>query len=207
MTLFHPATGQLRVRGVTNTPNKVLHTWMKEELTTIVAGLPPSEKALSKKKNRALWQCWQEGLTLPITLPKELPPLRLLLVMDNLKGHYTPSLVLWLFSQGIMPLYTPLGASWLNMTESIQRILKRRGLDGHYPQTPDQIIEWLEATAEGWNVHPTPFEWGGKRADRRRRSRQRRHAIGGSRAFTRSPMRRSRTALEKWQRAYQLTHY
>ena len=43
--------------------------------------------------------------------------------MDNLAGHLTPRLVVWLFEHGIMPLYTPLGGSWLNMTESIQRIL------------------------------------------------------------------------------------
>jgi hypothetical protein len=34
-----------------------------------------------------------------------------------------------------MPLYTPLGGSWLNMAESIQRILKRRTLDGQHPQS------------------------------------------------------------------------
>ena len=32
----------------------------------------------------------------------------------------------WLIQHGVMPLYTPLGGSWLNMAESIQRILKRR---------------------------------------------------------------------------------
>jgi transposase len=37
---------------------------------------------------------------------------------------------LWLCAHGIMPLYTPLGGSWLNMAESIQRILKRRALEG-----------------------------------------------------------------------------
>ena len=74
----------------------------------------------------------------------------MLLVTDNLAGHRTPSFVLWLFAHGIMPLYTPLGGSWLNMAESIQRILKRRGLEGHHPQTPEQITEWLEAAARGW---------------------------------------------------------
>lgn len=206
MTLFHPKTGRLRVRGTTSTANQVLHPWLKEELTAILKGLPKVKKTHKAKQNRALWQTWQAGLEMPITLPEDLPPLRLLLVMDNLKGHHTTSLILWLFSQGIMPLYTPLGGSWLNMTESIQRILKRRGLDGHYPQTPEQIIDWLEATAAGWNGNPTPFEWGGKRAKRRGRSRNRRYAIGGSRAFTRSPLRRSKSALYKWQRAYQLTH-
>ena len=96
-----------------------------------------------------------------------------------------------------MPLYTPLGGSHENMAESIQRILKRRGLEGHHPQTPEQITEWLEAAARGWNADPTPFEWGGRRAARRRRSRARRHAVGGSYAFTRRSTRRSRTVLQQ----------
>src|SRR3954453_20979098 len=39
-------------------------------------------------------------------------------------------LVLWLCAHGVMPLYTPVGGSWLNMAESIERVLKRRALDG-----------------------------------------------------------------------------
>ena len=42
------------------------------------------------------------------TLPESLPPLRMLLVLDNLFGHYSVDFVLWLFAHGIMPLYTPL---------------------------------------------------------------------------------------------------
>ena len=61
-------------------------------------------------------------------LPEQLPPLRLLLVWDNLAGHKSTDMVLWLCQHGIMPLYTPLGGSWLNMAEPIQRILKRRAL-------------------------------------------------------------------------------
>jgi len=206
MTLFHPATGEVRVHGTRSCTNEVLHGWMKEELTAIVKGLPEPEPILSDQENRQAWERWQTGLTHRITLPEALPPLRMLLVMDNLAGHRTPSLVLWLFAHGIMPLYTPLGGSWLNMAESIQRILKRRGLEGHHPQTPEQIIEWLEATARGWNAAPTPFEWDGKRAARRRRSRARRHLQGGSYGFTRRSTRRSKAALEQWQRAMQTTH-
>ena len=51
-----------------------------------------------------------------------------------MRGHYTTDLVLWLFEHGIMPLYSPLGGSWLNMAESIQRILFQRGLAGQYPK-------------------------------------------------------------------------
>jgi hypothetical protein len=118
----------------------------------------------------------------------------MLLVWDNLTGHYTVDFLLWLFDHGIMPLFTPLGGSYLNMAESIQRILKRRALDGQHPKTPEETIHWLEATARGWNREPTPFIWGGKRRARRQRARERRHAVGGSGACTRRPLTRSRAA-------------
>jgi len=129
-----------------------------------------------------------------------------LLVLDNLAGHKTPDLVVWLCTHGVMPLYTPLGGSWLNMAESIQRVLKRRALDGTHPTTPAEIIAGLEATAHGWNRHPTPFVWGGKRAARRDRARQRRHAAGGSGARALRPIRRRQTRAEQWRRACQPTH-
>jgi hypothetical protein len=197
LTLFHPATGQVRVKGVTSTANTVLHPWLKAELSAIVAALPEVADSRVSATNRADWLIWQDGLTRPITLPAELPPLRMLLVWDNLTGHYTVELVLWLFSQGIMPLYTPLGGSWLNMTESVQRIVKRRALEGHHPQTTEEIITWLEATARGWNQQPTPFVWGGKRALRRRRQRARHHGVGGSGACTRQPLPRRRPPVRR----------
>ena len=206
LTLFHPADGQVRVKGVTSCPNSVLHPWLKQELTDILASLPQPSLVLEPEANRALWEMWFEGLSVRPTLPAELPPLRMLLIVDNLKGHKSPDLVQWLFEHGIIPLYTPLGGSWLNMAESIQRILKRRALDGQHPTTPAEIINWLEAAARGWNRDPTPFEWGGKRAVRRARSRQRRHALGGSGVCTRRPIRRRKTIVQKWQSTCQMTH-
>ena len=47
--------------------------------------------------------------------------------------------------------------------EAIQRILKRRALDGQQPQSPEEIGAWFEQTARGWNRQPTPFVWSGKR--------------------------------------------
>jgi hypothetical protein len=71
-----------------------------------------------------------------------------------------------------------------------ERILQRRALDGQHPQTPEQIIEWVEATAKAWNRSPTRFEWGGKRATRRIRARARRkYSLGGSGAMTNTPIR------------------
>ena len=71
----------------------------------------------------------------------------MLLVLDNLAGHVSPAFVIWLFDHGIIPLYTPLGGSWLNMAESIQRIIERRALEGQHPESPAEIIEWLEPSA------------------------------------------------------------
>ena len=206
ITLFHPSSGAVRVRGVTRCTKPVLQGWLKAELAAIVAALPVTEVVLTPEENQAIWESWREGLTLKVTLSEKLPPLRMLLVMDNLKGHHTPDFVCWLFSQGILPLYTPLGGSWLNRAESIQRILKRRALEGCHPTSTDQIIAWLEATAAGWNADPTPFEWEGKRQARRRRARDRRHYLGGSGAYTRRPVHRRRTSYEQWQSTCQMTH-
>jgi DDE superfamily endonuclease len=206
LTLFHPASGQVRVKGVTGAANAVLHPWLEAELTAILATLP-EPPAQSEAERRAAWGRWQDGLTVPFTLPDRLPPLRMLLVLDNLTGHKTPTLVLWLVAHGVMPLYTPLGGSWLNMAESIQRILVRRALTGETPTSPDDIIAWLEATARGWNTDPTPFAWGGKRQLRRERSRQRRRqALGGSGACARRPPHRRPTALDQWRHSCQVTH-
>jgi hypothetical protein len=187
LTLFHPTTGQVRIKGVTQSTNAILHPWLQRELEAILAA-QPDPPVLAAAENRREWERWQEGLSIRITLPATLPPLRLLLIWDNLQGHLTPALVLWLFAHGIMPLYTPLGGSWLNMAESIQRILKRRALDGQHPQTTDDIVAWLEATARGWNADPTPFAWGGRRTARRERAHQRRHCLGGSGACTERPL-------------------
>jgi hypothetical protein len=36
LTLFHPATGHVHVKGVTHCPNRVLHSWLQNELSTIL---------------------------------------------------------------------------------------------------------------------------------------------------------------------------
>ena len=205
LTLFQPRVGEVRIQGVLTASNAVLHPWLKAQFTAILRTLP-TPTPCDAATHTALWHRWQQGLNQPITLPKALPPLRMLLVWDNLAGHCTPRMVLWLIEHGIMPLYTPLGGSWLNMAESVQRIIVRRALDGQTPETPQQIIEALEATATAWNREPTPFVWGGKRAARRQRSRQRRHGLGGSGACTQRPVRQRTSFLTKWLKSNQTTH-
>ena len=90
-----------------------------------------------------------------------------------------------LFQHGVMPLYTPLSGSWLNMAESLQRIVVGRALSGQHPQSAGELISWLDDAVAGWNAHPTPFVWGGKRRERRARARQRR--LGGSAARLNQP--------------------
>jgi len=178
LTLFRPATGEVRGKGVTNAPNAVLHPWLQEQLAQIVqeAQEAPALPAAAPEDLSPLrrWETWLD------TVPAGLPPIRLFVVWDNLAGHKTPTLVAWLLAQGIVPLYTPLSGSWLNMAESVQRILVRRALDGQHPQTNQEVIAWLEATVRGWNRAPTPFTWGGKRHERRLRARARRLAGSGA---------------------------
>lgn len=175
LTLFRPATGEVRGKGVTSTRNAVLHPWIQAELTHILAVLPRAPVAEAERPLAARWATWLGHE------PRDpLPPLRLILVWDNLAGHLSWAIVRWLFAQGVMPLYTPLSGSWLNMAESLQRIISRRALAGQPPETPEKIIGWLEETVAGWNRAPTPFVWGGKRQERRERARQRR--LGGSAA-------------------------
>lgn len=188
LTLLEPKTGKVRVKGVTSIKNSVLHPWLKEQFKDVVDNLPKVTNAKVSKKNRSQWEIWQEGLKGKITLPDKLPPLRALLVLDNLAGHKSVEWVLWCFNQGIMLLFTPLGGSWLNMAESVQKILKERALNGTHPTQPEQIIEGLEAVADAWNESPTPFNWGGKRQQRRRRAYERRRRLALSQAYIEDPV-------------------
>ena len=127
LTLFRPATGELHAKGVTSSANVILHPFLtlKQHLTglgrwlesalTVLLERHPVLPVLEETANRAAWVRWQQDLTVKFTLPTVLPRLRALLVMDNLAGHKTPSLMLWLVAHGVMPVFTPLGGSWLNM--------------------------------------------------------------------------------------------
>ena len=175
LTLFRPHTGEVRATGVRHVPNTVLHPWLQDQLAQILATLPAVTLPDAARPQMARWETW---LGHPPRAP--VPPLRVILVWDNLAGHLSYTIVRWLFQHGVMPLYTPLSGSWLNMAESLQRIIGRRALAGQHPQTPEEIIEWLEDTIVAWNQAPTPFVWDGKRRERRRCARARR--LGGSAA-------------------------
>ena len=192
LTLFPPKTGEVRAKGVEQSTNAVLHPWLKEGLSAILEALPEVKDPSAPGRRWTDWG-WPEE-TVKVWWPERTPPpVRLALIWDNLKGHHSPEIVSWCWSRGIALLYTPLGGSWLNLAESVQRILVRRALDGQDLGTPEAVIQQLEATARGWNREPTPFEWGGKRRDRRQRARERRHILPASGGYTLKPvLRRSR---------------
>lgn len=187
LTLFRPATGAVRADPAGRAPNAVLHPWLIRELAAILDAAPPSPDPPVPGTRWIDWLMPDQAHLLPL---EALPPLRMLLVWDNLAGHHTPSMVQWCLEHGILPLYTPIAGSWLNMAESVQRIIVRRALLGQHPATAAQVMDWLAEAVRGWNADPTPFVWGGKRATRRQRARERRHAQGGSGAYTRRPVSR-----------------
>src|SRR3954447_9330378 len=86
LTLFHPASGQVRLHPAARGTNAVLHPWLRERLSEILAALPAPKAALDPAVTRAAWMVWQGGPVGALPLPADLPPLRLLLVWDNLAG-------------------------------------------------------------------------------------------------------------------------
>jgi hypothetical protein len=176
LALLRPSTGELRAEAVISAPTAVLHPWLQRELLAALALLPPPSPDAPYPELRE-WRTW-----LGHEPVEPLPPLRAILIWDNLTGHYSEPIVSWLLAQGVMPIYTPLSGSWLHMTESVQRIVCGRALNGTYPQTQAALLTFLDDAVAGWNAHPTPFIWGGKRYERRVRARERRRQrrLGGS---------------------------
>jgi hypothetical protein len=187
LTLFRPATGEVRATPVESAPNAVLQPWLQQELTAILAEYPRPPAELGPGRRWADW----DRFAAEWDLDDRRPPLRALLIWDNLAGHKSIAMERWLLDQGILPLYTPIAGSWLNLAESVQRILVRRALAGQHPESAQQVMDWLAETVVGWNADPTPFVWGGQRAERRRRARER-HRLGGSLGYSRRPIARWR---------------
>ena len=104
LTLFHPTRGQVHLQPASSRANPVLHGWLKDRLEVILATMPAPAAPADATVVRAAWETWQGGLAERFTLPAEPPPLRMLLVWDNLAGHKTAEMVVWLCRHGIMPL-------------------------------------------------------------------------------------------------------
>jgi hypothetical protein len=159
LPLVRPHTGEVRAKGVRNAPNTVLQSGLHAELTAILATLPEVTRSDARRPVLARWETGRDRV------PRNpVPPLRLILVRDNLAGHLSSALVPGLFQHGIMPLSTPLVGSGLNLAESLPWISGRRALAGPHPETPDEMSGGRRGRR---TVAPTPRVWEGKRHDRR----------------------------------------
>lgn len=129
LTLFRPATGEVRAEAATRATNAVLHPWLKRARAAILAQCPPTPPEAAMRR----WSRWDWSADSHL-LDAHLPPIRVIVVLDNLKGHHRHDLVQWCAERGILLLHTPVGGSWLNLAESVQRIIVRRVLAGQRPQ-------------------------------------------------------------------------
>jgi hypothetical protein len=194
LTLFRPSTGELRAQPVERTTNSILHPWLMGELEDILAGLPESDEVFMR--DWELWR-WPEERIRQYTL-NPAAHVRMLLVLDNLTGHYSRNFVGWCLEKGVALLYTPLSGSWLNMAESMQRIIVRRVISGQHYQSSEELMDAISHAISWWNKNPTPFIWGGKRKQRRLRAKERRHMLGGSATYCRRPLTaRGRQAMRE----------
>ena len=80
LTLFRPATGEVRATGGKTAPNTILHPWLQQELRAILATLPEVPLPEEERPEAARWTTWLGHD------PREpLPPLRMILNWDNLE--------------------------------------------------------------------------------------------------------------------------
>jgi hypothetical protein len=158
---------------VEHSTNAVLHPWLKRELEAILKQCSAAPDVVPQGRR---WQDW-DIYPAAEQLDRFFPPVRVLLILDNLAGHKSYRLVQWCAEHGILLLWTPTAGSWLNMAESLQRIIQRRALSGQHTACVQTLKRWLTDAVEGWNRHRTPFIWGGKRHARRDRAYARRHRL------------------------------
>ncbi len=61
LTRFHPADGPVRLSGVTSCTNPVLHGWLKQEVSQILAALPKTwpDMGAGPQVLRCGWERWQ----------------------------------------------------------------------------------------------------------------------------------------------------
>ena len=83
LTLFRPATGAVRAKGVLSTPNGVLHPWLQDQLQAILMPLEknPLKVSVPLPEDHPLVLTWQHWWW-SYERPKPAPVLRLILVWD-----------------------------------------------------------------------------------------------------------------------------
>ncbi len=103
LTLLRPATGEVRAEAVEQTTNAILHPWLKRELEAILQQCPSAPEVVPEGRR---WQDW-DIYPAAEQLDRFFPPVRVLLILDNLAGPKSYSLVQWCAEHGILLLWTP----------------------------------------------------------------------------------------------------
>src|SRR5436190_16287992 len=103
LTLFRPATGEVRAEPGVRPTNGVPHPWLKRELSALLARCPPVPPGAAAERR---WGRWDRPAASHL-LDAHRPPIRLIVVLDNRKGHHSHSLVPWCAERGIRSLHTP----------------------------------------------------------------------------------------------------
>ena len=64
LTLFRPVTGQVRAKGVLEAPNAVLHPWLQEQLSAVLAEIEKQQptETLPPEEERPLYARWETWL-------------------------------------------------------------------------------------------------------------------------------------------------
>jgi hypothetical protein len=145
LTLFRPATGEVRAEATEQSTNAILHPWLKRELEAILKQCPPAPVEVPQGRR---WQDW-DIYPAAEQLDRFFPPVRVLLILDNLAGHKSSSLVQWCAEHGILLLWTPTAGSWLTMAESVQRIIKGRALAGQDYASVEALKQALDFRCRG----------------------------------------------------------
>ena len=67
LTLFRPATGTLRAKGVVSVTNAILHPWLKEQLSEVLAEIEQAHprETLPPEAERPLCARWETWLGYP----------------------------------------------------------------------------------------------------------------------------------------------
>jgi hypothetical protein len=100
---LRPATGEVRAQAVEHSTNAVLHPWLKGELEAILKQCPAAPEVVPQGRR---WQDW-DIYPAAEQLDRFFPPVRVLLILDNLAGHKSYRLVQWCAEHGILLLWTP----------------------------------------------------------------------------------------------------
>jgi hypothetical protein len=101
LTLFRPATGELRAKGVVSASNAILHPWLKAQLTEILDTLEKKQPAASlpPEEERPLCAQWKTWIW-SYESAEGLPPLRILAGLGITWLATSPSI--WCVGSSIM---------------------------------------------------------------------------------------------------------